>query len=118
MRINVRTSLDSYDLMHPAEKQTQVYVEIENVARASYLLGAEMFHALKDREWPDVLDVAHEHYERQWVVSDSGSAAARAAVRAWLADDANRDEVQVAWFEDRARRDPVSRALLADKDGA
>lgn len=116
MKINVRISLGSYDFAHPAEKQTQVYVEIEDVARASYLLPPEMFHALKDREWPEALDVAHEHYERQWVVTDSASKAARAAVHTWLVDDTNRDEMNAAWFEDRARRDPVARALLKDKE--
>ncbi|PVE04639.1 hypothetical protein [Streptomyces scopuliridis] len=114
--ISVRITLDSYDLMHPREKQTQVYVQIPEVARVSYMLPAERFQGLKDRAWPEVLDVADEHYERGWAVEDSTTVAARAAVRAWLRDDANRDEMQAAFEADHARRDPVARKLLEENE--
>lgn len=110
--ISVRVRLDSFDFAHPREKQTQVYVQIENVARASYLLDADRFEELRDAQWGDVLDRAHE-LKAGWV-SDSRSAEARAAVRTWLESDENRDALNAAWFADRARRDPVSRALMAD----
>ncbi|MFD8970493.1 hypothetical protein ACFV0C_36825 [Streptomyces sp. NPDC059568] len=93
-----------------------MFVQIPGVARTAWLLPADVFPTLKGREWPAVLDVAHEHYERDWAVSDSASAEARAAVRAWLAEDANRDEMQAVFEEDRARRDPASRKLLMDKE--
>ncbi|MCU1668388.1 MAG: hypothetical protein JWP40_1315 [Blastococcus sp.] len=115
MRINVRVSLDSYDYAHPSTKECQVYVELEDVARASYLLPADRFDALRDAEWGEVLDAAHEYFEGSGWVSDSGSTGARAAVRAWLAVDENRDLMNEAWFQDRAQKDPVSRSLLADK---
>ncbi|MCG0066257.1 hypothetical protein L0F81_23695 [Streptomyces tricolor] len=114
--ILVRVTLDSYDFAHPGEKQTQVYVQIPEVARASYMLPAERFHGLVDRAWPEVLDVAHEHYARGWLVTDSTSAAARRAVADWLRDDANRDEMQAAWEQDQARRHPVARRLLAENE--
>ncbi|WP_405543998.1 hypothetical protein OG478_23040 [Streptomyces phaeochromogenes] len=113
MSLTVRVRLDSFDLIHPAEKQTQVYVEILDVARATYLLPPESFHMLKDREWPDVLDAAYENYEQRWIASDSASAAARKAVREWLAVPENRDEMQAAFEEDRAARDPLLRSLRA-----
>ncbi|RYJ29398.1 hypothetical protein CU044_2139 [Streptomyces sp. L-9-10] len=114
--ISVRITLDSYDLLRPREKQTQVYVQIPEVARVSYMLPAERFQGLKDRAWPEVLDVAHEHYERGWAVEDPATVAARAAVRAWLRDDANHDEMQAAFEEDHARRDPVARKLLEENE--
>ncbi|MFF5842176.1 hypothetical protein ACFY74_11985 [Streptomyces massasporeus] len=114
--INVRVTLDSYDVVHPSEKQTQVYVQIPEVARASWLLDAEFYSVLKDEPWPHVVDTAREAYERRGVVSDSNSAAARAAIVKWLSDDANHDAMSEAWFQDRARRDPVSRSLLRDKE--
>lgn len=110
--INVRVRLDSFDFAHPREKQTQVYVQIEDVARASYLLDADRYEELRDAEWGDVLDRAHE-LMAGWV-SDSRSAEARAAVRTWLESDENREALNAAWFADRAQRDPVSRALMAD----
>jgi hypothetical protein len=114
--ILVRVTLGSYDFAHPAEKQTHVYVQIPEVARASWMLPADMFHGLAGRAWPEVLDVAHDHYLHSGVVSDSTSAAARAAVRAWLLEDPNRDEMQAAWEEDQARRDPVAGKLLRDNE--
>ncbi|MFJ2675072.1 hypothetical protein [Streptomyces sp. NPDC087525] len=114
--ISVRITLDSYDLLRPREPQTQVYVQIPEVARVSYMLPAERFQGLKDRAWPEVLDVADEHYERGWAVEDSTTVAARAAVRAWLRDDANRDEMQAAFETDHARRDPVARKLLEENE--
>lgn len=112
--IVVRVGFDSYDFSLPSEKQTAVHVQIPEVARATYMLPAERYHGLKDRAWPEVLDVAHEHYEQGWAVTDSSSAAARAAVRAWLLEDPNRDEMQAAFEEDRARRDPAMRQLLGE----
>jgi hypothetical protein len=114
--ITVRVTLDSYDIVHPSEKQTQVYVQIPEVARTSWLLDAEFFSVLKDEPWPHVVDTAREAYERRGTVSDSDSAAARAAIVKWLSDDANHDAMNEAWFQDRARRDPVSRSLLKDKE--
>lgn len=114
--IRVRVVLDSYDFAHPGEKQTAVHVQIPEVARATYMLPAERFHGLRDREWPEVVAVAHEHYERGWTVSDSASAEARAAIHAWLRDDANHDELQSAWELDQARRHPVARKLLKENE--
>lgn len=113
--ISVRVTLGSYDAVHPSEQQTQVYVQIPEVARASWFLDADLYHALKDSPWSNVVDVAHSEYERRRVVSDSTSAAARKAIVEWLffGGDANRDEVQAAFEEDHARRDPVRRKLLA-----
>lgn len=102
--IIVRVTLDKYD-MASTGRQTQVYVQIPEVARVSWLLPAEMFHPLKDRAWPEVLDVTDEHIVRGEVASNSSSTAAWRAIREWLAQDANRDEVQVAFEKDRARRD-------------
>lgn len=112
--IRVRVALDAYDFSRPSEKQTAVHVQIPEVARVTYMLPAERFAGLKDREWPEVLDIAHEHYERGWVVTDSASTAARAAIVAWLRDDTNRDEMQAAWELDQARRHPVAQKLLAE----
>ncbi|CAM5592183.1 hypothetical protein [Streptomyces purpurascens] len=114
--INVRVTLGSYDVVHPAEKKTQVYVQIPEVARASWLLDSEFFSVLKDEPWPHVVSSAQEAYERRGVVSDSDSAAARKAVVEWLSVDENHDAMDEAWFQDRARRDPVSRSLLQDKE--
>ena len=111
--IRVRIRLDSFDLIHPREKQCQVYVHIEDVARASYLLPADRFEELRDAEWGDALDKAHAHFEDAGWVSDSATASARAAVRTWLDSDENRDDLNAAWFADRAQHDPVSRALSA-----
>lgn len=113
--IIVRVSLDRYDLMSNV-KHTQVYVQIPDAARASWLLPAERYEGLKDRAWPEVLDVADEHYTRGWVVSDFVSAAAQQAAIEWLRDAANRDEMQAAFEEDRAKRDPVSRQLHAENE--
>ncbi|MEU9597241.1 hypothetical protein AB0E06_10555 [Streptomyces sp. NPDC048109] len=111
-QITVRVTLDSYDFAHPSEKQTQVYVQIPEVARVSYMLPAARFHGLKDRAWPEVLDVAQEYYEQGWVI-DPSSAVARQAVMEWLRDSTNRDEMQVAYEEDQARQNPVLRNLRA-----
>lgn len=120
--ISVRVSLDSYDLVHPSEKQTQVYVQIPEVARASWLLDASFYAALKNEPWPHVIDSAHEEYERRGVVSDSASAAARKAIVDWLllsegADyDAHYDAMQAAWEADQARQHPVARKLLKENE--
>ena len=112
-QITVRITLGSYDYMHPSEKHTQVYVQIPEVARVSYMLPAARFEGLKDRAWPEVLDVAHEHYAQSWTVGDPASEAARAAVHEWLRDAANRDEMQAAYEADQARQNPVLRNLRA-----
>jgi hypothetical protein len=114
--IIVRVTLNSYDVVHPSEQQTQVYVQIPEVARASWLLDADFYRVMKGEPWPHVVDSAREEYERRGTVSDSASAAARAAVVEWLAEDANHDAMQAAWFMEEARRHPVARTLLRDKE--
>jgi hypothetical protein len=114
--INVRVTLDSYDIVHPSEKQTQVYVQIPEVARASWLLPEDHFQFSKNEPWPSVVDSAQEYYAQSGTVSDPTSAAARGAVIEWLLKDENHDAMSEAWFQDRARRDPVSRSLLRDKE--
>lgn len=109
-QITVRVTLDAYDFAHPSEKQTQVYVQIPDVARVSYMLPNSRYHGLKDRAWPEVLDVAQEHYAQGWVI-DPSSAVARQAVMEWLRDPTNRDEMQAAYEEDQARQNPVLRNL-------
>lgn len=111
--ILVRVTLDAYDFAHPSEKQTQVYAQIPDVARVSYVLPGSRYEGLRNRAWPEVLDVAQEHYEQGWTVSAPATAVARQAVMEWLRDDANRDEMQAAWEQDQARRHPVARKLLA-----
>ena len=103
--IIVRVTLDSAAILHP---ETRVYVQIPEVARTEYLLPAERYEGLRDRAWPEVLDVAQEHAERGWAVA-APAAAARAAVAEWLRDNVNRDEMQAAWELDQARRNPVAR---------
>ncbi len=113
--ITVRVTCDSYDVVHPSEKQTQVYVQIPEVARATWLLPAADYEGLRDSKWGDVLDEAITHFEyrtRQGWVTDPATAAARQTVRDWLAVDENRDALDDAWFLDAARRHPVSRTLL------
>ncbi|MFJ2568142.1 hypothetical protein ACIO02_35355 [Streptomyces sp. NPDC087568] len=114
--IIVRVTLDSYDVVHPSEKQTQVYVQIPEVARATWLLDEHAYHFLKTTPWPNAVDWAQENYVQRGVVSDSVSAAARAAVVGWLGDDANHDAMQAAWELDQARQHPVARKLLARVD--
>ncbi|MFJ8785019.1 hypothetical protein [Streptomyces sp. NPDC102476] len=120
--ILVRVTLDSYDVVHPSEKQTQVYVQIPEVGRASWLLDAEFYAVLKSEPWPHVIDSAHEEYERRGVVSDSASEAARKAIVDWLllsegADyDERYDAVHAAWEADQARQHPVARKLLAKNE--
>ena len=120
--ILVRVTLDSYDVVHPSEKQTQVYVQIPEVGRASWLLDESFYAALKNEPWPHVIDSAHDDYERRGVVSDSTSEAARKAIVDWLllsdgADhDARYDAVQAAWEADQARQHPVARKLLKENE--
>ena len=120
--IIVRVTLDSYDIVHPAEQQTQVYVQIPEVARASWLLDASFYAVLKNEPWPHVIDSAHEEYMRRGVVSDSTSEAARKAVVDWLllsegADyDERYDAVHAAWEADQARQHPVARKLLKENE--
>lgn len=112
--ISVRITLDSYDLMHPREKQTQVYVQIPEVARASWLLPEDHFHFSKREPWPNVVDSAQEHYVQSGTVSDSASAAARQAVIEWLMNDANHDAMQAAWEANEVRQHRVARKLLEE----
>jgi len=110
--IIVRVTLDAYD-MASTGRQTQVYVQIPEVARVSWLLPEDRFHGLVDRAWPEVLDVTHDYVTYGGAASNSSTTAAWKAVMEWLRDDANRDEVQAAWEEHEARRNPVARKLLA-----
>ncbi|MFI1021302.1 hypothetical protein [Streptomyces olivaceus] len=111
--ILVRVTLGSYDFAHPSEKHTQVYVQIPEVARVSYMLPSSRYDGLAGRSWPEVLDLAHEHYAQGWIVSDPTSESARAAVHEWLRDATNRDEMQAAYEADQARQNPVVRTLQA-----
>jgi hypothetical protein len=116
--IIVRVTLGSYDVVHPSEQQTQVYVQVPEVARASWLLDASFYGLLKNEPWPHVVDEAHNDYMRRGVVSDSASTAARQAIVDWLllsegADyDERYDAVYAAWEADQARQHPVARKLL------
>ncbi|MEU8537097.1 hypothetical protein [Streptomyces parvulus] len=118
--ILVRVTLDSYDVVHPSEKQTQVYVQIPEVGRASWLLDSSFYGRLKNEPWPHVIDEAHSDYMLRGVVSDSASAAARQAIVDWLLlsegaeYDARFDAVQEAWELDQARQHPVARKLLKE----
>ncbi|MFD6620007.1 hypothetical protein ACFWFB_32720, partial [Streptomyces albidoflavus] len=114
--IRVRVTLDSFDLLHPSDKQTQVYVQVPEVARASWLLPADHFHFSKSEPWPSVVDSAQEHYAQTFTVTDSASAAARDAVIEWLSHDENHDAMRAAWELDQARRHPVARKLLAENE--
>ncbi|MGW2495849.1 hypothetical protein ACWCV2_15290 [Streptomyces pseudogriseolus] len=111
--ITVRVTLDAYD-MASTGRQTQVYAQIPEVARVSWLLPSDMFHRLKDRAWPEVLDVTHDYVTYGGAASNSSTTAAWKSVMEWLRDDANRDEVQAAWEEHEARRNPVARKLLEE----
>ncbi|MGW2937625.1 hypothetical protein ACWDA7_38770 [Streptomyces sp. NPDC001156] len=113
---NVRVRLGHFDVVHPSESQTSVYVEIPDVARAHYLLPAHFHDSLRDKEWGEVLDTAHGYLDSITWASDTATAQARADVRAWLQVDENRDALNAAWFQHRAQQDPVSRALLRDKE--
>jgi len=110
--ILVRVTLDAYD-MASTGRQTQVYVQIPEVARASWLLPEDQFHGLQGRTWPEVLDVTHDYVTYGGAASNSSATAAWKAVMEWLRDDANREEMQAAWEQDQARRHPVARKLLA-----
>ncbi|MFD6294561.1 hypothetical protein ACFWFU_07120 [Streptomyces sp. NPDC060235] len=108
--ILVRVRRDRFDLMTTG-RQTQVYVQIPEVGRASWLLDEDLFNGLADKPWPNVVDIAHECQPRGADV-DTSAADARLAVVRWLRDDANRDEMQAAYEEHEARRHPVARKLL------
>lgn len=120
--IIVRVRLGSYDLVHPSEKQTQVYVQIPEVGRASWLLDSSFYAALENEPWPHVVDEAHNDYMQRGVVSDSTSEAARKAIVDWLLlsegaeCDARYDAVQAAWEADQARQHPVVGQLLAERE--
>ncbi|GHI91690.1 hypothetical protein [Streptomyces olivaceus] len=120
--ILVRITLGAYDYMHPSEKQTQVYVQIPEVGRASWLLDSSFYALLKNEPWPHVIDEAHNDYMRRGVVSDSASASARQAIVDWLLlsngaeHDARYDAVQEAWEQDQARQHPVARKLLKENE--
>jgi hypothetical protein len=113
--IIVRVTLDSYD-MASTGRQTQVYVQVPEVARASWLLPSDRFHGLKDRAWPEVLDVVNDYILHGWIASNSSSSAAWDSIWKWLAKDANRDELQAAFEEYEARRNPVARKLLSEAE--
>nr|WP_202525558.1 hypothetical protein [Streptomyces sp. SID4926] len=108
--------------MDPDAKQTQVYVQIPDVARATWLLNADFYSVLKSASWPHVIDTAHAEYERRGVVSDPTSTAARQAIVDWLLlsegaeFDARYDAVYAAWEADEARRHPVAQKLLAENE--
>ncbi|MFG3048096.1 hypothetical protein ACGFZR_24590 [Streptomyces sp. NPDC048241] len=110
--ILVRITLDSYD-MASTGRQTQVYVQIPEVASASWLLSSDLFHRLKDRPWPEVMDVVRDYVTYGGLASNSSATAAWAAVMEWLRDPANRDEMQAAWEADQEQRHPVARKLRA-----
>lgn len=114
--IIVRVMLGSYDVVHPTERQTQVYVQIPEVARAIWLLDEEMYSVLKDLPWPKVVASAEECYVQRRLVSDSVSASSRAAVVKWLRDDTNHDLMYEAWEQDQARQNPVARRLLDENE--
>lgn len=113
MKLGVRVSLNSFDFAHPSEKQVQVFARIPNVVEVAYLLPEQMWEDLRDAEWIDALNEAHDYDEKNMWIDTAREK--KAALRAWLAVDENQDALNVAWFEDRARRDPVSRSLMADK---
>lgn len=114
MSLDVRIRLDSFDFAHPAEKQVQIFVTVPDVVRVSYLLPERFWEELRDEEWIDALNAAHDYFEQN-VWGDTG-AEEKKRLREWLAVDEHVDALHAAWFEDRARRDPVSRALLKDKE--
>ncbi|WP_048572825.1 hypothetical protein [Streptomyces leeuwenhoekii] len=114
--ILVRVTLGSYDIVHPSAKQTQVYVQIPEVARATWLLPEDHFQFSKSEPWPGVVDSAQEHYRQRGMVSDSASEAARKAVVEWLLADANHDAMYEAWEQDQARQNPVARKLLKEHE--
>lgn len=113
--ITVRVTLDAYDRAS-AVRQTQVYVQIPEMARASWLLPEDHHHFSQSQPWPSVVDSAQEFYEQSDIVTDPDSAAARRRVMAWLEQPENRDEMQAAWEEDCARQHPVVRKLLAENE--
>lgn len=114
--IDVRVMLDSYDLAHPREKQTQVFVRIPGLDAAMWLLPSGHYDFSRTEPWPSVVDSAQEHYQQSRAVTDSKSEAARQAVMEWLADDGNHDAMQAAWEADVARRHPVARKLLKENE--
>jgi hypothetical protein len=114
--ILVRVRLGHFDYARPAAQQTQVTVQVPEVARVSYLLDHRQYGVLREQPWPAVLEAAEREYVSRGVVSDPVSAAARKAVCEWLAVDEHHDALYEAWVADCARRDPVARRLLADLD--
>ncbi|TXL91631.1 hypothetical protein [Streptomyces sp. IB2014 016-6] len=110
--IRVRISLDHYDLAHPGDRQTQVYVVIPGVVRLSYMLPAHFHETMRDHAWGEVLDQAHGYYTSSvWGDTD---AASKATLREWLAVDENRDQLDDAHRQDRIRRDPIARSLQTE----
>lgn len=114
MSLNVRIRHDHFDFAHPAEKQVQVHVEVPDVVRVSYMLPSRFWDELRDMEWIDALNTAHDYYEQN--VWGDATSEEKKRLRGWLAVDENQDALSVAWFEDRARRDPVSRSLVKERD--
>lgn len=108
--ILVRVTLDSYDMASDG-RQTQVYVQIPEVARVSFLLPRERYEGLADRAWPEVLDVTNEYVTYGEVATNAASTASWMAVQGWLLDPANRDEMQAVFEEDMARRNPSAEVV-------
>ncbi|GAQ52121.1 hypothetical protein [Streptomyces acidiscabies] len=111
--ILVRITLDRFDLASNI-KQTQIRVEIPEVARVGWLLPGEMYHSLVVLPWEEALREVFAYADARIVPEwDPQLVAARQRVREWLAVDENRDAVHEAWFRTEARRHPVARELLA-----
>ncbi|HEY8985695.1 MAG TPA: hypothetical protein VIU15_39755 [Streptomyces sp.] len=112
--ILVRITLDRFDLASTV-KQTQVRVEIPEMARVGWLLPEEMYGALVLLPWEEALREVFAFTDGRIVPEwDAQLVAARQRVREWLAVDEHRAAMHEAWFAAEARRHPVSRSLLAD----
>ncbi|GGJ81676.1 hypothetical protein GCM10011583_11440 [Streptomyces camponoticapitis] len=110
--IRVRISLDHYDLAHPGDRQTQVYVTVPDVVRVSYMLPAHFYETMRDQAWGEVLDQAHGYYTSAvWADTD---AASKAKLREWLGVDEHRDQLADAHRQDHIRRDPIARGLQTE----
>ncbi|WP_198533184.1 hypothetical protein [Streptomyces sp. AcH 505] len=68
---------------------------------------------MREAEWGDVLDNAHDYYA---TVFGDPDASAHAKVREWLGGDEHRDQLAEAWKHDWIRRHPVARNLQAQVD--
>lgn len=111
--LTVRVTCDAVDYAS-AEWRTQVYVQLPDVARAAFLLPSSRFEALTDRAWPEVVDVAVEHFRQGWAFVHPDAVMAAEAVARWIEAPDHREEMQAAFEADHARRDPVARRLLTE----